>query len=111
MRFPLTQAANMATYIAKNKIRPKPEWQQNLAAVEDPEVIRRNGLWGMRDIERWLSTDAGYVVLDPRLLETGLATRGQQIRLIRSLLGKHFERIGRVDDYQWFPYDVYRRRI
>lgn len=81
-----------------------------LAAVEDTEAIRRNGLWGMRDIERWLSTDAGYVVLDPRLLETGLATRGQQIRLIQSLLDKHFERIGRVDDYQWFPYDVYRRR-
>ncbi len=35
MRFPLTQAANMATYIAKNKLRPKPEWQQNLAGVED----------------------------------------------------------------------------
>jgi hypothetical protein len=82
-----------------------------LAAVEDTAAIRRNGLWGMRDIERWLSTDAEYVVLDPRLLETGLATRGQQIRLMRSLLEKHFERIGRVDDYQWLPYDVYRRRM
>ncbi len=29
MRFPLNQAASMATYIAKNKLRPKPEWQQN----------------------------------------------------------------------------------
>jgi len=37
MRFPLNQAANMATYIAKNKLRPKPEWQKNLAAVEDPK--------------------------------------------------------------------------
>ena len=81
-----------------------------LAAVEDTAAIQRNGLWGMRDIERWLSTDAGYVVLDPRLLETGLATRGQQIRLMRSLLEKHFELIGRVDDYQWFPYDVYARK-
>ncbi len=35
MRFPLNQAASMATYIAKNKLRPKPEWQQNLAALED----------------------------------------------------------------------------
>ena len=24
MRFPLTQAASMATYIAKNKLRPRP---------------------------------------------------------------------------------------
>jgi len=83
---------------------------ETLAAVEDTAAIQRNGLWGMRDIERWLSTDAGYVVLDPRLLETGLATRGQQIRLMRSLLERHFEWIGRVDDYRWFPYDVYRRR-
>ena len=37
MRFPLTQAANMATYIAKNKIRPKPEWQKNLATADDPK--------------------------------------------------------------------------
>ena len=31
MRFPLNQAANMATYIAKNKLRPRPEWQENRA--------------------------------------------------------------------------------
>ena len=35
MRFPLTQAAGMATYIAKNKLRPRPEWQKNLAVQED----------------------------------------------------------------------------
>jgi hypothetical protein len=35
MRFPLSQAAGMATYIAKNKIRPRPEWQKNLAVEDD----------------------------------------------------------------------------
>jgi hopanoid biosynthesis associated radical SAM protein HpnH len=35
MRFPLTQAAGMAAYIARNKLRPKAEWQKNLAAVQD----------------------------------------------------------------------------
>src|SRR6202790_5097715 len=35
MRFPLTQAAGMASYIAKNKLRPRPEWQKNLAVQED----------------------------------------------------------------------------
>src|SRR5260370_27952418 len=35
MRVPLSQVADMATYIAKNKLRPKPEWQKNLAAAED----------------------------------------------------------------------------
>ena len=35
MRVPLSQVADMAAYIAKNKIRPKPEWQKNLAAADD----------------------------------------------------------------------------
>jgi len=35
MRVPLAQVADMATYIAKNKIRPRPEWQKNLAAEEN----------------------------------------------------------------------------
>jgi len=35
MRFPLSQAAGMATYIAKNKLRPRPEWQKNLGSNED----------------------------------------------------------------------------
>src|SRR5215471_15032411 len=35
MRVPLAQVADMAAYIAKNKLRPKPEWQKNLAVVED----------------------------------------------------------------------------
>lgn len=34
MRVPLSQVADMATYIAKNKLRPKPEWQKNLAAQD-----------------------------------------------------------------------------
>ncbi len=37
MRFPISQAAGMATYIAKNKMRPKPEWQKNLATADDPK--------------------------------------------------------------------------
>src|SRR5258706_1062153 len=35
MRFPLSMTAELATYIAKNKLRPKPEWQKNVAAVAD----------------------------------------------------------------------------
>ena len=35
MRVPLGQVADMAAYIAKNKIRPRPEWQKNLAPVDD----------------------------------------------------------------------------
>ena len=35
MRVPLSQVADMATYIAKNKLRPKPEWQKNVAPADD----------------------------------------------------------------------------
>jgi hopanoid biosynthesis associated radical SAM protein HpnH len=35
MRFPLSMTAGMARYILKNKLRPKREWQRNLAAAEN----------------------------------------------------------------------------
>jgi hopanoid biosynthesis associated radical SAM protein HpnH len=37
MRIPLSQAAGMATYIAKNKLRPPSEWQKNLAAADEAQ--------------------------------------------------------------------------
>ncbi|MEK7754827.1 MAG: hypothetical protein AAB654_23080, partial [Acidobacteriota bacterium] len=53
MRFPLSLTAGVAGYIAKNKWRPKPEWQVN-AAVEsgaaNPFRIIRAG--GERRAER-----------------------------------------------------------
>jgi hopanoid biosynthesis associated radical SAM protein HpnH len=36
MRFPLSMTLGMAGYIARNKIRPKPEWQVNRAPAHDP---------------------------------------------------------------------------
>ena len=35
MRFPLSMAATMAGYIAKNKWRPRPEWQRTAKPVHD----------------------------------------------------------------------------
>ena len=35
MRFPLSMVAGMAGYIAKNKLRPKPEWQKTVAPPTD----------------------------------------------------------------------------
>ena len=35
MRFPLSMTAGMATYIARNKFRPKPEWQKTQVAAAD----------------------------------------------------------------------------
>ncbi len=36
MRFPLSMTAGMASYIARNKLRPKPEWQRDLSSPADP---------------------------------------------------------------------------
>src|SRR5690349_24771856 len=35
MRFPLSMTAGMATYIARNKFRPKPEWQKTVVSKAD----------------------------------------------------------------------------
>jgi len=35
MRFPLSMTAGMAGYIFKNRIRPRPEWQKDVAATPD----------------------------------------------------------------------------
>jgi hopanoid biosynthesis associated radical SAM protein HpnH len=40
MRVPLSQVADMATYIAKNKIRPRPEWQKNNSVSDDANPFR-----------------------------------------------------------------------
>jgi hopanoid biosynthesis associated radical SAM protein HpnH len=35
MRIPLNQVAKMATYISKNKRRPRPEWQKTVSVADD----------------------------------------------------------------------------
>jgi hopanoid biosynthesis associated radical SAM protein HpnH len=40
MRVPFSQVADMATYIAKNKIRPRPEWQKNNSVSDDANPFR-----------------------------------------------------------------------
>ncbi len=35
MRFPLSMMADMATYIARNRLRPKPEWQKTVTSTAD----------------------------------------------------------------------------
>ncbi len=40
MRVPLSQVAEMAAYITKNKLRPRPEWQKNLAADDSANPFK-----------------------------------------------------------------------
>ncbi|HEU4369338.1 MAG TPA: hypothetical protein VFV05_14040 [Methylomirabilota bacterium] len=82
----------------------------SLAAGGTPEIIRRNGLWGFDEIERWLVHEADYAVVQPAVLDAFRSTRPAPIGRIEALLALHFERVGRVDDYRWATYEVYRRR-
>ncbi len=81
-----------------------------LAVVQERRGIEKGGLWGDREMERWLSSDADYVVLEPQIVDALATRRPGQIGRLRELLAAHFERAGRVDEYRWLVYDIYARR-
>jgi hypothetical protein len=83
---------------------------ETLAAVENRNLIPTHGLWGIAEIEAWLSADAGYAVVQPAVLAHYRATRRLQIERIEALLAQRFVRIDQVDEYPWFTFDVYERR-
>ena len=80
-----------------------------LAAVENRALIPTHGLWGIAEIEAWLSDDADYAVVQPAVLAHHRAARRLQIERIEALLAQRFVRIDQVDEYPWFTYDVYER--
>jgi len=81
-----------------------------LAVVQERRGIEKGGLWGDREMELWLTKDADYVVIEPQEVDYLATRRPEQIARFRALLAEHFERIGRIDDYRWFVYEVYARR-
>jgi 4-amino-4-deoxy-L-arabinose transferase-like glycosyltransferase len=81
-----------------------------LAVVQERRGIEKGGLWGDREMELWLSKDADYVVIEPQEVDYLATRRPGQIARFRALLAEHFQRIGRIDDYRWFVYEVYARR-
>jgi 4-amino-4-deoxy-L-arabinose transferase-like glycosyltransferase len=83
---------------------------ETLAVVQERGGIERGGLWGDREMERWLAKDADYVVIEPMVVDRFAGRRPEQIVRFRALLAEHFDRIGAVDDYRWLVYDVYVRR-
>jgi len=85
------------------------DWTLPSVRVDD-NVVRRSGLVPLSDLERWLSREAGYAVINP----TYLAAHDQEFlgatRVMRELLDRHFDRIATVADYPPAVYDVYRRK-
>ncbi len=80
------------------------------ALVEDRVAIEKSGLWGRKEMERWLSTDADYVVLEPRTLDEYRARHPEHMARFDALLREHFELVDRIEDYRWQRFELYARR-
>jgi hypothetical protein len=61
-------------------------------------------------MERWLSTDADYVVLEPHTLEPYRARYPDVMARLDTLLRQHFELIDTIEDYRWQTFRLYVRR-
>lgn len=77
---------------------------------QDDRAVTRSGVWGRRQLERWLGEEARYAIVSPKTLEAYEADRGASIARMRNLLSERFVLIGRVTDAPWLRYEVYRRR-
>lgn len=82
----------------------------------DNRVTLRSGYYGMPQVERWLGVEADYAVVSPESLHTFAegfhnhpGVNRPKMARIRELLAGHFEKIGTVDEYPYYRYDVYRR--
>lgn len=80
------------------------------AVVEDRVAIQKGGLWGREEMERWLSTDADYVVLEPQTLEPYRARYPDVMARLDTLLRQHFELLDTIEDYRWQTFRLYARR-
>lgn len=80
------------------------------AVVEDRAAIQKSGLWGLQEMERWLSTDADYVVLEPLTLEQYRARYPDLMAKFDAMLRRHFELVETIADYRWQVFELYSRR-
>ncbi len=83
---------------------------------QDNAVTLRSGYYGMPQVEHWLGTDADYAVVSPEGLRTFAEAfhyhpeiNRPKVARIWELLARHFAKIGTVDEYPFYSYDVYRR--
>ena len=75
----------------------------------DPTVARRNGVWGIADVDRWLGREAAFAIIAPHFLVALSDARPESVQRMRELLTERFERIGRIGGGVFPPSDVYRR--
>jgi hypothetical protein len=85
---------------------------------DDNRATLRSGYYGMPQVEQWLGTEADHAVISPQALDVFAegfhghpSVNRPKVARIRALLAERFEVIGRVDEYPYYSYDVYRRRL
>jgi 4-amino-4-deoxy-L-arabinose transferase-like glycosyltransferase len=79
----------------------------------DDRVVSRSGLWGPRQVDEWLSQEARYAIVEPRLLDVYRTTEPDYrpvIDQIEAALARHFVPVSEGGDGLWTPaFRVYRR--
>jgi len=84
-------------------------WATLAPAQSDERLISKSGVWGARELERWLGCDLQYAVISPSLLQTVESLRPEAVRRIRELLEERFILVGQVGDTPLLTVGVYRR--
>lgn len=74
-----------------------------LVPSDDQYVVERSGLWGPRQVDRWLGHDAAYALVEPDLLRAygSIAAYRDVAARIESLLRRHFVLVAKADGSPW----------
>lgn len=75
----------------------------------DQGLTAKNGVWGERELERWLGSELPYAVISPSLLGAFETLRPEAVSRIRELLAEHFVAIGQAGRQPLLLVAVYRR--
>jgi hypothetical protein len=84
-----------------------------LVPSTDEYAVSRSGVWGPRQIDEWLSRDAPFALVETGRLDSleKIPSYRPVIGQIRSLLDRHFDRVGRGGEQPWTPgFDIFARR-
>jgi 4-amino-4-deoxy-L-arabinose transferase-like glycosyltransferase len=78
----------------------------------DERMLRRFGMVPPEDVERWLTSDADWAVIDMRFFDLRRAdpVAGGAEPLIATLLARYFDEVARVERPPFQMYAVYRRK-
>jgi hypothetical protein len=87
------------------------EW--TLVTSTDHYAISRSGLWGTREIDDWLGTDAPFALIDDDVLDAlrRIAAYRPIVQRIEMLLERNFRLVATVRDFPFKPRIAVYRRI